>query len=174
MSHLTLELDIGIAMKTYLKTEEITTVLAFWVCENPLHRHKTENTALACINKAKKLAQSTNVWTPELYKIVLERRENGETFSAIGKDYNVTTERMRQIILKARRIKREEDENKPQPFKGLSDKIRRAFWFYVSETEENVPQKIRTMMKTGELKKIPYIGAKALKEIEKWLQDNNV
>ena len=40
------------------------------------------------------------VWTPERIKVVRDRKLAGETLESIAKDYGVTRERIRQIILK--------------------------------------------------------------------------
>lgn len=156
-------------MKTYLKTEEIITVVAFWVCENPLHRHKTEDVAIACINKPKHKIKP-NIWTPEEYDKVIKRKESGETYTAIGKDYNVCCTQMRQVILKGYRIRKNPDLS--APYRELKSKTLGALGRLVDGMP--TPEKIRPLMNNGELENIPNIGKNTLIEIEKWLIKHNV
>lgn len=93
-------------MKTKLITEVVE--VNYWTCLDSTHKHKTQDVAQACIDHTLRDKHTTNTWTADKYKEVLERwRAGGITKRALGKLYNVTGNRIAEVIKKAERLEEE-------------------------------------------------------------------
>lgn len=96
-----------LSMITEQVTEQRVTEVKYWTCNYAEHRHMTQGVAQKCIiHTALKPRRMTNKWTTGLYKVVLELREAGHTFVSIGRRFNITGSRAKQVWATAHRLQR--------------------------------------------------------------------
>ena len=89
-----------------MKTEILSRVMTFWACGIDSHRHTSEATASACEEKQRKPKRKINTWTPDLLLNVLAREESGEPLAEIGREFGISRQRMSEVILRAKRIRK--------------------------------------------------------------------
>ena len=93
-------------MKPEKKVEKVVIERPYWSCwtDEEGHRHQTEKSAQACIDKhLRSIAKPAVSWTPELYAAVLKAHAAGESIKLLGAKYGMTASGMRAVIARAER-----------------------------------------------------------------------
>lgn len=148
-------------MKTPTKSS-ITKTVEIWLCNNPNHRHRTQEVAKICImNQNKKankkiLSQTDKEEIYQLYK-------NANTLRLIGNKFQKSPERIRQIIAKHEQLLSTPKDHK-NFLNNLSVRTRNAL---NSEGINSIEKIIET--NKSFLLKIPNFGKLSLKELEQEL-----
>lgn len=158
-------------MRPQLKTETIT--VEYWDCGNPDHRHKTSDTARACITRrdrrglsfgdGKKRKDFYLKWTNETYAKLLEKHRSGIATSELADELKLSITRVGQIIRNAKSV--ELAAMSTDPFAKLSYRSRTCLQ---SEGFNSVAD-VRAAMEAGGLNGIKNMGDISKYEIRKWL-----
>lgn len=92
-----------------MKPEQKTRTIIYWDCGVEGHNHKLEHTAQFCIDRRISKEEKDD-YAKKTKEIVIDRDIymlimclNGSTFSEIGFKYDLSTERIRQIVRKIKR-----------------------------------------------------------------------
>ena len=85
------------------KTTELVEV-EYWACSVPTHRHRTKAVAEACIAKHSGPKRVVRRWTTDEMADAFVAVLGGATLKEVGQKYDISHERMRQIIHKVRRM----------------------------------------------------------------------
>ena len=104
-------------------------------------------------------------------------RTEGATFVSIGKQYGISTERIRQIIAKAERVELARANTPYNPMQDLSVMARNSLAHCGLTTPALVREAIlegRFDLPTHAKGRIPQLGAKGKAEVRKWLETQMV
>lgn len=84
-----------------MKSKKLTELveITYWSCAIPEHRHKTNPVAEACIAKHSTPKRPIRRWTNQERADACESVIYGESFTAVGKRFDITGQRLRQVVL---------------------------------------------------------------------------
>lgn len=153
-------------MKSQLKTEMAP--VSYWTCSDPDHRHKSEEIALACIEKAAKSKRtresgSAGRWGTQGYLNIFAEFKAGAKKSDLARKHGISPARIDQIISKAERIS--EESLTEDPLRALSMRI---FYAIRGAGIETIEQ-LREAFENSRLEEVSNIGRGSLAEIRDFL-----
>ena len=87
-----------------MKAELKNYAVEYWTCYDKDHHHRTKTIAENCIARQDRIkAIVKNDWSIDRLKELLVLRDTGITFKEMGKKYNISPARMRQVYYRAYR-----------------------------------------------------------------------
>jgi len=110
----------------------------------------------------------------ERHALAERMRAEGRFYSKIGEALGVSGGRVQQTLRVVKQRRAEEAGSSTEPFSTLNPRVRRHLLKALSVGELATMGRVRKMMGSGLLKKIPNLGKLALHPIETWLQGYGV
>ena len=110
----------------------------------------------------------------ERHAVAERMRAEGCSYAKIGEALGVSGGRVQQILRVVKQRRAEEAGSSTEPFSTLNPRVRRHLLKAFSVGEPATLGRVREMMASGLLKKIPNLGKLALHQIETWLQGYGV